>query len=315
MAFIPYLHIGWLPTTLWGPIGVAIACGRLLGLGRRELADAAGLAYAQIHGNRQALLDGTLAKRLQPGFSAAAGVQAAVMALHGVTGARSLIDGAYGIPALYTSDKIDAGYLGDKLGEEFEALNVSIKPYPACRCSHPVIDGVLSLQEEQAFDSKDLVEGIIRLPPQSMGQIGNPFRVRENPTVDAQFSAQFAAALVCVEGRPRLKHFEAEAVRDAIEVLELAARFRTEPFEPNAPGLVPVEVEIQLKDGRRLKRRIEDPKGSRSNPMTPEEQRFKFDDCLDNSLKATTEEERRKLLDMIGSIQELENVQSLIDVL
>ena len=32
MAFVSYLHTGWLPTTLWGPFGCAAACGRIIKL-------------------------------------------------------------------------------------------------------------------------------------------------------------------------------------------------------------------------------------------------------------------------------------------
>jgi 2-methylcitrate dehydratase PrpD len=260
-------------------------------------------------------LDGTLAKRLQPGFSAVAGLNAAVMALHGLSGARNLIDGAFGIPALYTAGKVDEEFLLEGVGREYEAMNVSIKPYPACRCTHPVIDGIMQLKKRHVFSGRDVAAGLIRLPPQSMGQIGNPFRIRDNPTVDAQFSAQFTAALTCVEGRPVIRHFEAENVRNAAEVKELAARFRVEPFEPNAPGLVPVEVEIRLRDGRRVETRIEDPKGSRANPLNTEELRFKVNDCLDNSLKPPAEKERNKLLEITGDVRELEDIQSLIDLL
>jgi 2-methylcitrate dehydratase PrpD len=315
MAFIPYLHIGQLPTTLWGPIGVALACSRLLRLDRTQTANAAGLAYSQIHGNRQALLDGTLAKRLQPGFSVAAGLQAAVMALHGLTGACSLIDGAFGIPALYTGGKIDERFLLEDLGSEYEALKVSIKPYPACRCTHPLIDGILQLKEKERFRGNEVAEGLIRLPPQSMGQIGNPFRIRDNPTVDAQFNAQYTAALSCLEGRPVLKHFEADYVRGATKVRELAARFQVEPFEPDAPGLVPVEVELGLHDGRRLSARIEDPKGSSTNTLSSEELHFKVNDCLDNSLAPPSDGQRDKLIEAIENTQELEDIQKLIEML
>lgn len=70
MAFGPFLHTGWLPTTLWGPFGAAVACGRIMHLDEDQMMNAAGLAYSQIHGNRQALVDGSLAKRIQPAFSA-----------------------------------------------------------------------------------------------------------------------------------------------------------------------------------------------------------------------------------------------------
>ncbi|MCF8039286.1 MAG: MmgE/PrpD family protein, partial [Desulfohalobiaceae bacterium] len=45
MAFIPFLHVGWLPTTLWGPFACAAACGRLLGLTVDKMHHAFGLAY------------------------------------------------------------------------------------------------------------------------------------------------------------------------------------------------------------------------------------------------------------------------------
>jgi 2-methylcitrate dehydratase PrpD len=101
MAFVPYLHTGWLPTTLWGPFGCAAACGRILDLDTGKMLNAFGLAYSQIHGNRQALVDGKLAKRVQPGFSAAAGVRSALYAALGITGAQNIIDGSFGIPVLY----------------------------------------------------------------------------------------------------------------------------------------------------------------------------------------------------------------------
>ena len=222
MAFIPYLHVGWLPTTLWGPFACAAACGRLLKLDVDKMHNAFGLAYSQIHANRQGLVDGVLSKRIQPAFSASAGIQAAFFAAHDITGARNIIDGAFGLKALYTAGQIDAGYLSDGIGTFFETLNVSIKPYPCCRCTHPVIDAALSLKKEHDIQWQEVLEGTIALPPQSMGQIGSPFVVRDNPTVDAQFSAQYTAALALIHGWPRLEDFTPENVLSKEDVTSLA---------------------------------------------------------------------------------------------
>ena len=67
------IHPGWLPTTVFGAVSASMAAARVLGLGEDGIANAAGFGYAQSHGNRQALLDGSVAKRLQPAFSARAG--------------------------------------------------------------------------------------------------------------------------------------------------------------------------------------------------------------------------------------------------
>ena len=266
MAFIPYLHVGWLPTTLWGPLACAAACGRLLDLDEAQMSHAFGLAYSQIHGNRQALADGALAKRIQPGFSAAAGLRSAFFAHAGLTGAHSIIGGAFGIPALYTAGQYDGRHLTDGVGTHYETGNISIKPYPSCRCSHPVIDAALSIREQHKVDWREISEAVIYLPPSSMGQIGNPFVVRDNPTVDAQFSAQYTAALAFTEGRPRLAHFQKNYVESNHALLALASKFKTVEFEKHLSSLVPIEMHIKLKGTRTIKLKIEHPKGSLAKP-------------------------------------------------
>ena len=315
LAFIPYLHTGWLPTTLWGPLACAAACGRLLALEPSRMHHAFGLAYAQIHGNRQALIDGTLAKRFQPGFSAAAGVRAAFLAAVGITGPRRILDGDYGIAALYTSGQMDSEAITDGLGETFETLNVSIKPYPSCRCTHPVIDAILELRQTEGVSAQDVREGLIRLPPNSMGQIGKPFAVRDNPTVDAQFSAQYTAALALVHGRPGLSSFAPGNVRTDTAVLDVAQRFRAVEFEQGNPGLVPVEVELQLTDGRQCGLRLPLIKGSPAKPLSREELESKFSDCLDHAVKEYPSEQRAAILAAVRGVDTLDDAAELVQML
>jgi len=315
MAFAPYLHTGWLPTTLFGPIGVAAACGRLLGFDRETMADAFGLAYAQVHGNRQALIDGTLAKRIQPAFSASAGIQAAFLALRGVTGPQRLIDGVFGYPALYTAGRIDASRLTGRLGDFFETSNVSIKPYPSCRCSHPVIDAALRLKREHGISHEHIASGAIYLPPKSMGQVGNPFAIRANPTVDAQFSAQYTAALTFLRGTPRLSDFEPDNVRTRGDVIELARRFSTVEHAKDSPGPVPTEVSVTLRSGETLTTRIEHIKGSPGNPMLEHELVAKFHDCADHAARPYSADDRRRVLDFFDTVLDTEDVTTVIPLL
>ncbi len=302
LAFIPYLHTGWLPTTLWGPFGCVAACGRLLGFDADTMANAFGLAYSAIHGNRQALVEGRLAKRMQPGISAQAGVQAACLAARGLTGATSIIDGDFGIPALYTSGKCDRKWLTEDLGTLFETSNVSIKPYPSCRCTHAVIDAAMSLQKEHAFSGQDVDEGTIYLPPQAMGQVGHPFEIRDNPTVDAQFCAPYTAALTLINGKVGLDDFRPEAIRDRDDVVALAAKFSCVEFEKDASGLVPIVFSITLKDGRRVETRVESPKGSPSHALTEQEMATKFNDCLDHAVRTYSEGERAEMLSRLRGV-------------
>ena len=315
MAFIPYLHVGWLPTTLWGPFACAAACGRFLKLSEEQMSHAFGLAYSQIHGNRQALVDGALAKRVQPGFSASAGIQAAFFALSGITAARRIIGGEFGIPALFTAGRIDGTYLTEELGRRYETRNISIKPYPSCRCTHPVIDAAMSLKEHRGVQAEKILSGTVYLPPQSMGQIGHPFQVRDNPTVDAQFSAPYTAALTFLKGRPGIRDFREETVRASKPIMELASRFKTVEFESHNSGLAPIEMALRLEGGREERIRIEHPKGSPDNPLARNELLTKFNDCLDNSVKTITGEQRVDTSRAIFNVLSFQDMSKLIDLI
>lgn len=315
MAFIPFLHVGWLPTTLWGPFGSASACGRLLNLDRGQMQNAFGLAYSQIHGNRQGLLDGVLSKRIQPAFSAVAGLQAAFFAAMGITGARNIIDGDFGIKALYTNGQVKSQILSKELGINFETSNISIKPYPCCRCSHPVIDAALSLKNQHDINWQEIQDGKIFLTPQSIGQIGNPFKIRGNPTIDAQFSAQYTAALAFNRGWPRVSDFEKDNVLSRNDIQSLASRFSILQFEERLSGIIPVEMQITLCGGKQYDIRIDKIKGSHENPLSSDELSQKFNHCLDNSIRKFTQQEREKIIFTIDSFMESEDVTELIRLL
>ena len=314
-AFIAYLHIGWLPTTLWGAFGCVAAGARLLDMDEKQTRDAFGLAYSQAQGNRQALFDGALAKRMQPGFSAYAGVQSLFMARNGITGSHNILQGVFGISELYAGSNIDLECITNGLGTDFETSNISIKPYPSCRCTHAVIDAALEIKKEHAFDIEDIVSGEISLPPASMGQVGKPFRIRKNPTVDAQFSAQYTAALSLIKGKPMLKDFEPDVITASDPVIALASRFKTREFCHDSREMTPVEMKIKLADGRTLEAGVLTALGSPGKPLSQEDALFKFNDCLDNCVKQYTPGQKDALLKMTGNLLELDDISRLFECL
>lgn len=315
LSLIPYLHVGWLPTTLLGAFGATCAVGRLFGLDAAAMRHAMGFAYAQVGGNRQALIDGSLAKRMQPAFAAVIAIQSAAFAETGLTAAEGFIDGDYGLPALYTGGRVDRESLLGGLGERWETTNISIKPYPSCRCSHPVIDAALELAGHVDDPLRQIESGTILLPPTSMGQIGYPFRLRHNPTVDAQFSAQYTAALAVISGRPRLRHFEAAAIRGNSRVLELAKRFETQELRGGGTGLTPVEISVRLRDGRDRRVRVDVPSGSPANPLSPDDLREKLDDNLSYSVRSPDAQERRRIAGLLAAVPDSLDVAKLIEAL
>ncbi len=312
-AFIAYLHIGWLPTTLWGAFGCVAAGARLLEMDEKQTGDAFGLAYSQAQGNRQALVDGALAKRMQPGFTSYAGVQSLFMALNGISGSRNILQGVFGISELYANSNIDMECITNNLGSSFETSNISIKPYPSCRCTHAVIDAALKIKKEHEFEISDIASGEISLPPASMAQVGKIFKIRKNPTVDAQFSAQYTAALSFIKGKPELNDFEPEVISSADNVIALASLFKTVEFRHNTREMTPIEMKIKLKDGRILEAGVTNSLGSPGNPMSQEDLLFKFNDCLDNCIKQYTPKQKEALLRMTGDLLNLDDISKLFN--
>lgn len=358
LAVISKLHTGWLPTTLWGPFGAAAACGSLLGLDEDAMSNAFGFAFAQAHGNRQALVEGTLAKRVQPGFAAAAGLKATILAAEGISAPEAVGEGEFGIRKLIVAGRVDADAFRDaivgELGCRNETNHVSIKPYPCCRCTHAVIDGALRLggwaqassrgrgaadreravrdgsgrgrtvpdrsgQRKSNRNSSSYVDPavvdrvIVRLPPHSMGQIGRPFEIRDNPTVDAQFSAAYTAALAWLGGRPGLADLAQTEVCSRTDVHALAAKITCREFEPENSGIAPIEIDVHTTEGRRHSVRVEAPKGSPQNPMTSSEVEAKFTDCLSFSASPIPPELRARIFESMSRIADTEDFITLIN--
>jgi 2-methylcitrate dehydratase PrpD len=313
-----HIHEGWLPTTVYGTIGAAAGAAKILGLGDEGISNAAGLGYAQTHGNRQALLDATLAKRLQPAFSARAGVQSAALAEIGATGPRRIAEGADGIFALFGGGRGDASALTGGLGDVWEMTRISVKPYPCCRSNH----GVISAAEEARAALGDFLSGDIEsidvwITFYSYSMVGQPFEIRQNPQVDAQFSAQWTCAHTLLHGAPGVADFAPERVVSGDEIKKLAARINIHIWkgggsapDNNAPFRIS-RVAAKLKDGRAADITHEKVKGSPEWPLTHGEQREKFMGCARMAAHSLDRARLAEALAALEAIQDQPNIAAL----
>ena len=279
LAVLPHMHVGWLPTAVFGGLGAAAVSAKLLGLPAAGIANAVGLAYTQAQGNRQGLLEGAVAKRLTPAFSARAGVHAAALAAIGVTGPQALTTGDFGLPALFGGGKVDVAALTAGLGERFAVDDIALKPYPCCRAAHRPIDMALEAKAQvQSFNPAAIAAVDVWLHPRAYALIGQPFALRQNPQVDAQFSVQWTVAHALLHGAPGLAEFAPEAVRAANDVQELAQKIRVHRL-PNAEPGTHERLALFLQDGRRAESSHSDIKGEPGLPLSRSERLAKFLAC------------------------------------
>jgi len=284
---------GFHPTGVAGVFGAAVAAGKLMRLDAAGLERAIGIAGTMASGSLAYLDDGSWTKRLNPGWAAHGGVVAAGLASVGFTGPATALDGPHGVLRGYT-DAPDPDRLAEGLGEaELQVMHVSIKPYGCCRYSHGLIDGMLALRAEHfggaktgngAHASLDDIEQI-RLGVLSGGWplIAEGIERKRDPrnTVDAQFSAPYAAAVALVHGRAGLREFEI-ASRDAATgelrpgdartraLMERTVCHRDPSLDAAYPKSWPAAIEIRLRDGRLLRTRVEHALGEPENPVKRE---------------------------------------------
>lgn len=260
---------GFHPTGVAGVFGAAVAAGKLMHRQAEGLTRALGIAGTMASGSLSYLDDGSWTKRLNPGWAAHAGVVAAGLAFAGFTGPATVFEGPHGLLRGYT-DAPDPELLTEGLGEgELQVMRVSLKPYGCCRYSHGLIDATLALRAEHGI-APDQVERI-RLGVLSGGWplIAEDIDRKRAPknTVDAQFSAPYAAAVALLRGRAGLSEFE--NVGDP-EVRALMARtecYRDPSLDAAYPKSWPAAVELHLKDGRVLRKRVEHALGEPENPV------------------------------------------------
>lgn len=309
------IQTGWHFTTLYGYPTAALTSGRILGLDEEQMISAFGLAYHQCGGNGQCVTDGTLAKRLGPGFAVRGGMTAALMARKGITGARNSLEGDQGLFKVYHGGAYDRDLLVGGLGRRFEGLNVSLKPYPCCRGVHAAIDAALALRREHGPDLGAVREIVIRTGANNHRLLCTPFAAKVQPrnAVDSQFSIPWGVATALLHGRVGMEHFTSAAVRGEA-MLSLTSRVRTEvdPAMDSARGVEPASVSLLLGDGRTLSARTELAIGSPEQPLGFDDCVRKFRDCVSFAGDVLSPAKADRAIELVADLERLRDVSELV---
>jgi 2-methylcitrate dehydratase PrpD len=305
----------WVRTATCGSFGAAAASSKILGLNRDKAKNALGIVYSQTAGNLQCLYDGGLTKRMQPAFSARAGVLSALLAEEGITGAREVFEGKHGFFNMYE----EGNYIREKciegLGEKYDMLNISIKPYPCCRMTHSSIYTALKLKQKYNIMFNDIEKVEITVSKVVKDAVGRNFEVRENPQVDAQFSIPYTVTCALKNGELFIEHFEKTYVCspewgilcDKVQVFE---NERLNPKDINVS-----EVSIYLKNGNVLTESTDIIKGHPLNPLTWEEVVTKFSKCAKHSKEAVDDAKVEAIVNKIMNLEDIDSIEQLTSLL
>ena len=300
---------GYHPSATCGAFGAA-AAGRLLGLDAKGMDWAFGIVLSQAAGSLQFLEDGAWTKRFQVGWAAQNGLVAATLAAEGFIGPTKALEGRAGFLSAYAPNPDPAKVVAG-LGEDWETMNIAVKPYPSCRYSHAPLDALINLRAANDINGDDVESVEVGVSKTGMILIGEPQASKQNPktVVDGQFSMPFLAAVALRSGGMGWDDYDRH-LRDPA-TLALCQRITTAPdAKPEAefPERLSGIVRIHTKHGT-FEEFVRIPKGEPENFVSDLELHAKFD-----GLTALTLSDARRdaLANALLSLENVTDVAALM---
>ena len=250
---------GWHITSTCGVFGAAVASAKLLGLNATQTWHALGIAASQSAGIIENLP--SAAKNVSVGNAARNGLFAALLAEQGYTAAPAALEGPLGWARAMGDEPAVSEITGD-LGERWELLSNTYKPYPCGIVMHSVIDACLELRQQIAPDE---IARIVISGEQLLLDRGDRPVTNER---DARVSIHHCAAVAFLFGAAGLKEFSDTAVHDpAVIALRAKVEARVDATSPRGAAT----AEVFTHDGRHLSTTVLHAKGSKERPLSDQE--------------------------------------------
>jgi 2-methylcitrate dehydratase PrpD len=262
-----HYDIGWHITGTTGVFGAAAAAGRLLGVSEQQLVWALGMAATQSSGLRE--MFGSMSKPLHVGLAARNGLAAALLGKEDFTSTTVGIEGKRGFANVLASERDYSEIVGG-LGESWELLENTYKPFACGIVIHPTIDGCVQLRNEHGLKPREIASIELRVHPLVLELTG---KTDPQAGLEGKFSVYHCAAVAVIDGVAGEAQFSDARVGDP-QVVALRERVRA-TVDP-AIEEDGAQLRITLHDGRVLDKRVEHAIGSLGRPMSDGDLEAKF---------------------------------------
>jgi 2-methylcitrate dehydratase PrpD len=286
-------------TGITGTVGAALAAGKLMRLDRDELQFAIGIAASQSAGLRE--MHGTMASSLVCGNAARAGLVAATLAKHGFTSGLCSIEGPKGLGNVFGSPANPSAVTAG-LGNTYELLSISYKPYPCGIAVHPAIDAAREILAASRPKPEAIAACEVTLHPVGLTLTGRP---HPQSALEAQVSVPHWVAATLVHGTAGLAEATDACVRDPA-VVALREKVTMRADENMAPTAAAIAV--TLTNGRLLQASVEHCRGSSERPLTDEDLSGKF---IGQAVPALGRDGAERLLELCWSVETSDDVAAI----
>ena len=259
----------WHNTATCGPFGSAMASATLLELDDQQTINALGNAGTQASGFWQFMETGAMSKHLHAGRACESGMLAAELALQGFTGSPEILEGKKGFFAAMCADPEPRNLLDDPQAS-WQLHLTSIKPWPSCRHTHPVIDCALEIHD--LLDGKPVEKIGIKTYQAALDVCDCP---EPETKYQAKFSLYHTAAIAVLDGAVGLDSFNAGARQRSEKLRRSTTVSVVDPYASNYPVSWGAEVTALTESGESFKVSRRDCKGDPELALDNDEMRDK----------------------------------------
>ena len=307
---------GFHPTSVVGVFGAALTASKLMGLSIEEMANALGLAGSMAAGVIQCIVEGVWVKPIHAGLGSFAGILAAYLAKEGCKGPREIFEGKSGFFNTYMhGEELDFDAATRGLGETWETLNISIKPYPTCHATHSSIDAAREIREKYRLSPEDIKEFTCYVPKLTIDLVVEPWEEKINPSdpYGAKFSLPYTVIVALKNGWVGLWDFTEEAIKNP-DILKHTPKVKgiwEKSYDRYGRTVLPAKAVVNTVDGKTYQVEVINHKGTPGNPMTKEEVITKF---MDNTKFSKYKDIGKELTDKVLNLEKY-NVKDIAALL
>ena len=268
---------GFHPTGVLGAFGATAAAGICLQLQPKQLASALGIVGSMTSGIIEYLAEGTSTKRMHPGWAAASGLKAALMARNGFLGPRTVFEGEHGFFKAFADPSIKQDFsVLDNWGESWHFDQVAFKPFACGTMAQPFIDCAISARGK--VDVEDVEKIVAHVGEGTVHRLWEPLEEKRRPSTPygAKFSVPYCVAVGMIFGDAGLLQFTEQTLADN-RVIELAHRvaYVINPEDPYPRDYVGW-LEVYTKAGTVHHFKQPCMRGGKNQPMTDSDIKSKF---------------------------------------
>ncbi|KIV90846.1 hypothetical protein PV10_05454 [Exophiala mesophila] len=258
-------------TATTGVLGAAATAAYLLRLTPDQFLSSIGTAGTQAAGLWQFLLDATHSKQVHTAQACAGGVFSAYVSRSGLMGPHDILQGRRGMAATLASVDPDPSFIDAQLGKKWSVLESSFKWHASCRHTHPSVDALLALMEEEKIAAGD-IESITAHTYQAAINVLSLSAAGET-VHQSKFSMGFVLAVAAKNGSAKITDFTEQALLDP-ELRALQKRV-TMVFDPEIDAVFPAKwlgkVIVTTKQGRTVSKSVDVVKGDPGWTLTKDE--------------------------------------------